>query len=997
MEFGMSKKLVDRTLKKSLPHKKVSDDVIKTHFPIVGIGASAGGLSAFEAFFSHIATQKNIDMAFILVQHLLPDHKSILSEIIQRYTKMHVYEVQDGMSVEMNCTYIIPPNFDMALINGKLQLLEPTAAHGFRLPIDFFFRSLAQDQGNRAIAIILSGTGSDGTQGIRAVKSAGGMIMVQKLDSCEYDDMPRSAIETGLVDYELLPSEMPTKLIEFVNHTLKVYTKDIAVIKNRDENALRKIFILLRNQTGHDFSQYKPNTINRRLERRMILNQIEDIESYIRYLQQKPSEIEALFHEFLIGVTSFFRDKDAFLALKEELPKIFAHKKQGDTIRVWSVGCSTGEEAYSIAILLSEYMQEIKQTFTVQVFATDIDPHAIATARSGVYPSDIAADISQERIKRFFTIEADSQKLRIHKNIRDMLIFSEQNIVKDPPFSKLDLISCRNLLIYMNADLQKKVIPVFHYALKNDGILFLGSSETIGEYGNLFDVLDQKSKIYQRKNTHLGVYNMASHLTASTQTLPLQVLEKIVTPVKIPLKELIEQTLLQHITHSAILTNEKGDILYLYANAGKYLELPSGEICVNNILKMTYNGLQRALAISLHKATETNETVRNNAIKIKIKDKFITLNLIVTPIQAEEHSLSKSDMYLIILEEISSLDEQELKGLDTDQSQDTNTQIARLTQELEGQEEYLKVSNEKLHISNEELRSSNEEIQSMNEELQSSNEELETSKEELQSVNEELSTVNTELQTKIVDLSRSNNDMNNLLAGTGIGTIFVDHNLCILRFTPAASKIINLISSDIGRPINHIVSNMKGYDSLREDLHEVLGTLVPKEVEVQTLDQKYYIMRIQPYRTLENVIEGAVITFIEITKILEMREVISKGNTNLLRMAVIIKDANDAIIMQDLKGNILAWNPAATKIFGWSEEEALGMNMEQMIPHADKKEALLKIADLIHSGTLNPYEAKRITKSGAIVDVSITATALVNDAKQIYAVATTQRKTKGGE
>lgn len=966
--------------------------LVNKTFPIVGIGASAGGLRAFEVFFSGMPKDVNSDMAFVLVQHLAPDHKSILAEIVQRYTKMHVYEAEDGMQVKPNCTYIIPPNFDMALIRGKLQLLKPTIYHGLRLPIDFFFRSLADEGREKAIGIILSGTGSDGVQGIRAIKAVGGMVFAQEPLSCEYDSMPQNAIDTGLVDYTLPPLEMPAKLIEYVKHLTFRKGENADISHHKDDNALRKIFILLRNQTGHDFSQYKPSTINRRIERRMILNQMQTIEAYIQLLQQKPSEIEALFHEFLIGVTNFFRDKEAFASLKQIIAEVFADKKQGDTIRVWCVGCSTGEEAYSIAILLYEYMQEVKQNFVVQVFATDIDPYAIAVARAGVYPSDIVADVSKERIARYFTLEEDTQKFRIHKTIRDMLIFSEQNIVKDPTFSKLDLVSCRNLLIYMNSDLQKRIIPVFHYALSGGGLLFLGSSETIGEYGNLFNVLDQKSKIYQRKNNTQGTYSMSSHLTGAKQSLPQQTTEKIVTPQKIPLKELTEQTLLQQIAPSALLTNEKGDILYLYADAGKYLELPSGEVGVSNILKMTHNGLQRAVVIALHRVTETNTTVRNSAIKAKINGKDVVLNVVITPVKTNTISLSKSNMYLIVIEEVSLPDAIEYKNFGEGTESDSNTQIERLTRELQTQEEYLKASNEKLHISNEELRSSNEEIQSMNEELQSSNEELETSKEELQSVNEELSTVNAELQTKVVDLSRSNNDMNNLLAGTGIGTVFVDHNLCILRFTPAASKIINLIMSDIGRPVNHIVSNMIGYDNLREDLQEVLGTLVPKEIELQTIDGKYYIMRIQPYRTLENVIEGAVITFIEITKLLQMREALSAANTQLLQMAVMVRDSNDAIIMQDFDGNILAWNPSATRIYGWSEQEALKINIEEMIPHANKKEALKIIDELSKSEILKPYNAKRMTKSGALIDVSITASALVNQDKKIYAVVTTQRQ-----
>lgn len=989
---------------KSSSSKKTEADVAAIHdealfdaqqepFPIVGIGASAGGLIAFETFFSKMASYTQPNMAFVLVQHLAPDHKSILAEIIQRYTNMHVFEVEDGMRVEKNCIYIIPPHKDMAIINGKLQLLEPVTPRALRLPIDFFFRSLAQDQAHRSIGIILSGTGSDGTQGIRAIKAATGMVMAQQPSSCEYDGMPRSAIETGLVDYELPPSEMPAKLIDYTHYSRNILVKDAFTQQNKDANELRKVFILLRDHTSHDFSQYKPSTINRRIERRMVLNQIDNIELYVKYLQKNPREVEELFHELLIGVTNFFRDKDAFKALKKTFPKIFAHKKPGDTIRVWSVGCSTGEEAYSLAILLYEYMQELDLNYPVQVFATDIDPNAIAKARTGTYPNDIVLDVSPERIMHFFVHNQESGKYCIHKTIRDMLIFSEQNIIKDPPFSKIDLIACRNLLIYMNADAQKKIIPTFHYALNSDGILFLGGSETIGEFTNLFVTIDHKFKLYQRKNSTQGTYRMATHLSGTTQPLPPKITEKVSTPVKMPLRELAEQTLLRQIIPAAVLVDEKGDILYLHGNAGKYLKLPSGETATNNIIKMTDNTLQRSLIISLHKAAETKDTVRSMNFKVNINNEPGMLQISVVPVLKDNIAVSKDTLYLVVFEETPIADEKE-STLDelAGASSNTNEYIKKLTQELHDQEEFLKTSNEKLNISNEELRSSNEEIQSMNEELQSSNEELETSKEELQSVNEELSTVNAELQTKVADLSRSNNDMNNLLAGTGIGTIFVDHDLKLVRFTPAATKIINLIESDINRPIKHIASNMLGYNNLEKDLEKVLENLIPKEIEVKTVDGEYYIMRIQPYRTLDNVIEGAVITFTEITEILHMREEISELNRRLLLMAVIVRDSNDAIMTHDLSGNILSWNPEAQRIYGWSEEEALKMNVEQMVLSEDKKDELQKIYDLSKSGIMQPYRAKRLAKDGSMLEVMVTSSALVNEDKEIYAIATIQRK-----
>ena len=479
-------------------------------FPIVGIGASAGGLAAFEAFFSAMPADTDPGMAFVLVQHLAPDHKSILTDLVKRYTRMQVFEVEDGMAVKPNCAYIIPPNRDMAFLNGTLQLLEPSSPRGQRLPIDFFFRSLAQDQHERAICIVLSGTGSDGTQGVRAIKGEGGMVMAQNPESTEYDGMPRSAIATGLVDYMLPPAEMPAQLIAYAAHAFGKTRRPVSPPTPKAENTLKKICILLRAQTGHDFSQYKQNTLTRRVERRMAVHQIERVDEYIHYLQQTPAEVEALFRDLLIGVTNFFRDPEAFEALeKQVIPRLFAGKPADAVIRVWVPGCSTGEEAYSIAILLQEQMEALKQSFKVQVFATDIDSRAIEQARAGVYPASIAADISPERLARFFAQEPDGSAYRIHKGIRDMLVFSEQDVIKDPPFSKLDLISCRNLLIYMSGELQKKLIPLFHYALNPGGFLFLGTSETVGEFADLFATLDRKLKLYQRKEDIHGVHRPA--------------------------------------------------------------------------------------------------------------------------------------------------------------------------------------------------------------------------------------------------------------------------------------------------------------------------------------------------------------------------------------------------------------------------------------------------------------------------------------------------------
>lgn len=1114
------------------------------NFPIVGIGASAGGLAAFESFFSGLPADVDSEMAYVLVQHLSPEHKSILSELISHYTSMKVFEVKDGMAVQPNCVYVIPPGQDMAILNGILQLFEPTELHGHRLPINYFFRSLAQDQAEKAIGIILTGTGSDGTLGIQAIKSEGGMVMAQSLNSAEYDGMPSSAIATGVVDYELPPSEMPAKLIDYVTHAFRTPPHTSTSPTLQYENSLKKIFILVRAQTGHDFSLYKPSTIYRRIERRMVVQQIDEIDKYVKYLQNTPTEIVALFRDLLIGVTNFFRDPEAFRVLEEHIiPKLFTAKPEGSVVRIWSTGCSTGEEAYSIAILLSEYMETMKVHYVVQIFATDIDAQAIVKARTGLFLSTIAADVTPERLGRFFTVEPDGSMYRIHKNIRDMLIFSEHNIIKDPPFSRLDLIICRNLLIYMGSELQKKLFPLFHYALNSNGILFLGTSETIGDFTDLFSVMDRKAKIYQRKEQLYGVKrtNIKQRLPAiSTIRTVMSQPAGNSSERKLPLRELTEQALLQQIAPAGALVNIKGDILYLYGRMEMYLKLPVGETSSINILKMAREGLQRDLTIALHKAVSSKEIVRYSSLSINVNGHFNTINLTIRPVvvSVDPTVTPESPLYLVILEEVPlEVQKAQKKALQALSKKDGSNQedqlsIEVLKKELWAKEEYLQIANEEMESSNEKLKSSNEEMQSINEELQSTNEELETSKEELQSANEELATVNIELQTKVSDLSLANNDMNNLLAGTGVGTVFVDHLLRILRFTPEAKMIINLISGDEGRPVSHIGSNLIGYINLVEDVQAVLDTLIPKELDVQTVIGKWYTMRILPYRTVDNGIEGAVITFIDNTARKEAEAALYKAGTlqraifnstnfssiatdkkgviqifnvgaekmlgyaatdvmnkitpadisdpteiiqraqslslefntpiapgfealvfkasreiediyeltyvrkdgsrfpavvsvtalrddqdkiigylligtdntarkeaaeaqlkvnELLRLAVVVRDAHDAITVQSLDGTILAWNPGAVKMYGWSEEEALKMNVRDRIPKSLQEEALVRVHQLSQAEILEPLFTQRMRKDGQIVEVWLTATALVNESGNIYAVATTER------
>jgi two-component system CheB/CheR fusion protein len=644
-------------------------------------------------------------------------------------------------------------------------------------------------------------------------------------------------------------------------------------------------------------------------------------------------------------------------------------------------------------------MEARKQNFTLQVFATDIDSRAIATARAGVYPVSSAADISPERLARFFTLEPGGKGYRIHKGIRDVLVFSEQDLIKDPAFSRLDLISCRNLLIYLDGDLQKKLIPLFHYALQPGGRLFLGSSEGIGEFESLFTVLDRKAKVYQRKEDLQGAQRAALSRAIEPVMAPKHRVLQSPTQAtkqagKPPLRELMEQALLRQVTPASVLVNAAGDILYVHGLTGMYLEPSQGEVGIQNILKMARPGLRATLGTALHQVVQSRQSSSASPLKVQTNGQDNYVKLTVQAVASTGTEPTDTALYLVTLEATEAPESATPAHAAADgalePSPDAQARINALTQELRDKDEYLQNTHEELESSNEELKSSVEEMQSVNEELQSTNEELETSKEELQSVNEELATVNTELQTKVIDLSRSNNDMNNLLAGTGVGTVFVDHQLKILRFTPAASAIINLIPSDVGRSVAHIVSNLVGYGDLVDDVRTVLRSLIPKALEVQTSGNAWYALHIQPYRTLDNVIEGAVISFENITAMVHTRDALEKAN-DLLRLAVVVRDSHDAITVQDLEGRTLAWNPGAVRLYGWSEAQALLMNVRERIPVALRDDALATLASLSRAEVLQPYMTQRLTLDKAVLDVSIISTALMDAQGKMYAIATTER------
>lgn len=906
--------------------EKVEDEDDKIpEFPIVGIGASAGGLEAFEQFFTNMPSgDAAAEMAFVLVQHLDPDHKSILVDLVKRYTKMKVFEVKDGMEIQPNCAYIIPPNRDMAILHNKLHLMEPVAPRGLRLPIDSFFRSLAQDRGHQAICVILSGTGTDGTLGLRAIKGEGGMAMVQSPESAGYDGMPRSAIATGLVDYILSPDEMPEQLIMYVQHAFERVVKKKTEPVAETTDWLQKVFILLRDRTGHDFTYYKQNTILRRIERRMTVHQVGNTADYVRYLQQNPMEVEILFRELLIGVTNFFRDPQAFDALKEKvIPGLFEDRSAHNPLRIWVPGCSTGEEAYSIAMLAQEHIEELERDFEVQIFATDIDSDAIETARAGVYPGSIAVDVSPERLQHFFTKEGDTY--RIKRPIRDMLVFSTQNVIKDPPFSRIDLLSCRNLLIYMGEQLQKKLLPLFHYSLNQDGYLFLGTSESISGFGNLFGVIDRKWKLFQRKG------EVASHRPPIEFPGPVVALDEhkrqmdgtVERDAKPGFRGLAEKVLLSDYAPACVIIDEKCEILYVHGRTGKYLEQAPGTASLN-ILGMAREGLKLEMTTAIRRAITRKEDVRREGLRVKINGGVQNVDLTVKVIT---DTLYPQGTMMVVFEDREPQILKEPAEAASEQAEEKSQRVVELERELGATKQYLQTTIEELETSNEELKSTNEELQSSNEELQSTNQELETSKEELQSVNEELSTVNSELENKVDLLSKANNDMSNLLTNTEIATIFLDNNLLIKRFTPAATKVTNLIQTDVGRPLAHIVPNL-AYDSLVRDTREVLDTLIPKEMEIQSSDGSWYFARVLPYRTTENVIEGAVLTFVEITEQKQVQEelerqhyLIENGNKCI---NAILDAVRESLLVLDSDLRVVSANRSFYRDFQVTKEETEG-------------------------------------------------------------------------
>jgi two-component system, chemotaxis family, CheB/CheR fusion protein len=837
--------------------KPVADRSNDSDFPIVGVGCSAGGLEALEKFLTHVPADSG--MAIVIVQHLAPDHESSLPELLQRLTPMTVVEVTDGMIVRSGHVYVIPPNHDLSLLHGKLHLLEPASPRGLRLPIDFFFRSLAEDQRERAIAVILSGMGSDGVFGLRAVKEKGGLTLVQEPATAGADSMPRSAIEAGVADIVAPPESLPGRLAGFLRHPLRELEQEppqAAEILS----ALDRIVILLRDRSGNDFSLYKTNTLYRRIERRMAVHQVADLDGYVRYLRSNPQEMDLLFKELLIGVTRFFRDPPVWESLRAEgIPSLLARHPYGGALRAWVPGCSTGEEAYSLAIVFRETMEQLKPEarFTLQVYATDLDHDAVNQARRGCFADNIVADVSPERLARNFLPE-EGGGYRIAKAIREMVVFAPQNIISDPPFTKLDLISCRNLLIYLGPQAQRQLMPMFHYALNPGGLLLLGSAETIGNFGHLFSPIDNKARLFRRLDRALPFGEIAFTGKVPHRTAPDPAPSPGIGPED--LGQLTDQLIQQNFAPAAVLVNADGDILYISGRTGKYLEPAAGKTNMN-IHAMAREGLREALMGMIRKAFKESQPVHLNGLRVGTDG---GTQVVDVTLQAVERPAALRGRVIVVFKDVPAPPPR--RGTGKRIAAETHRE---LEQELTQAREALQVTQEEMQTTVEELKSSNEELQSTNEELQSTNEELTTSKEELQSLNEELQTVNAELQSKVDDLTWVRNDMSNLLNSTEIATVFLDNEMQLRRFTTHATKLFKLIPGDVGRLLSDIVNDLD-YPQLQDDAHAVLRSLVFQEKEVTTHDGRWYRVRIMPYRTQDNIIDGVVVTFIDITEIKQL-------------------------------------------------------------------------------------------------------------------------------
>jgi two-component system CheB/CheR fusion protein len=903
------------TLKKAEVFKPKTNGF--TDFPIVAIGCSAGGLETLEQFFTNFPEHNEI--AFVIIQHLDPNHEGMLPELMQRMTSMTVFQVTNGLKIKPGCIYVIPPNKSMSILKNTLFLFATVETNGLKLPIDIFFRSMAIDRKEKSIAIILSGMGSDGSLGIQAIKEKNGIVLVQEPSTAKFDGMPTSAAKAVVPDIIAVVEELPTKLIEFLKFSLK--SKIDLELEDKNSSTLNKIIILLQEHTGHDFSLYKKSTLFRRIERRKGIHKIDKIQNYVRFMQENSKEAEILFKELLIGVTSFFRDPEVWQKLGEKvLPEILEKLPNGYILRVWVTACSTGEEAYTLAIIFKEAMAKIKnhKNLSLQIFATDLDADSIEKARKGIFSPNIVADVSSERLSNFFVKE--NSGFRVNASIREMVVFAPQNVIKDPPFTNLDILICRNLLIYMESELQYKLMSLFNYSLKPGGVMILGSAESIGNDNDGFEILDSKLKIFKRslipiKSRQLDFPSSFSKTNKTNLAMksPQKEIENIQT--------LTDQILLQQYTPPSVMVNNKGDIVNITGRTGKYLEPVAGKANWN-IYAMLRDGLRIDFPAAFLKALKTYDAILLKNLKIE-NGKVSYVNITIQRIEKPE---TIKDMILIVFNEV--LENIEPKVANPkNNKENSNQENKQLELELNQCYEDLQMVREEMQNSQEELKSSNEELQSTNEELQSTNEELTTSKEEMQSLNEEMQTVNNELQNKVIDFSLANDDMKNLLNSTEIATLFLDKELKIRRFTESIVEIFKMRNSDINRPFTDLVTSFI-YPELEKNALLVLNKLTTIETETETKDEKWFNIKIMPYRTNDDRIDGLVITFNNITESKKLEIELKKANESIKLKEVhyrnLFESAKDGILILDAETGIITdVNPFLIELLGYSKEEFL--------------------------------------------------------------------------
>lgn len=989
-------------------------------FAIVGIGASAGGLDAFKQFFA--AMTPDADLAFVLIQHLDPTHQSLTAELLTKHTAMRVVQVEDEMHVAPNHVYVIPPNRYLSISGETLHLTEPAERRGVRVPIDFFFRSLADDQRERAIAIVLTGTGSDGALGVREIKAGGGMVMVQAPDTAQHDGMPRSAIATGVADYVLPVASMPATLVRYVRHSY--VNRTAAARKEPAADPLGTIVGELRVRLKYDFSCYKRGTLTRRVQRRMGLRHLEDMAAYIEVLRQDKDEVHALYKDLLIGVTNFFREPESWRELEtlviEPLVARVGHASDApDTIRVWTPGCATGEEPYSIAMLLAEKLAAADRSCAVSIFASDIDQDALAFARAGAYPNTIEADVAADRLHHFF--RKGEHTWRIDKRTREVVVFAEQNVISDPPFSKLDLISCRNLLIYLEPEIQKKILSMFHFALREGGYLFLGNAETIYQQADLFETISRKHRIYRR----LGKPVLGKPVLGKP-VLDKLVLDKPVTALLFNapaqrthhLAALAQQAVMERFAPACVLVNRKAEVLYLCGPVDDYLQLPSGEAS-HDLIAMTRPGLRTKLRAAFHAALSDEQPVTLENVAVKRGQKYFPIRVTIEPLRQANESEA---LVLIAFDEVGAESRARVVHVVPSAPEPTDRPetaaeyeavIRHLDGELSGTREDLQSAIEELETSNEEFKAANEEIMSVNEELQSTNEELETSKEELQSLNEELQTVNSQLESKVGELEQIGNDLVNLLTSTDIATLFLDRQLRLRRFTPAATRMFRIRPSDVGRPLADFSQYFVDTDLLT-DAQRVIEHLAPIEKEVQDVARSsspgdlgalessashWYARRILPYRTDDDRIDGVVITFADITSNKEYQHILETLNreldqrvaartTEVRRFSRVFQEAAVPIIIEDLDGFIVEMNQEAELAYGWSRAELIGRLAATLVP-PEQHQPLDNLIQRCRKGhPVRNIESWRVEKDGRRHPVLLTLTLLSDEDGRPSGIAT---------